>query len=66
MPTDVLVTTEKQLALDLIQRLLPTVTLADIIDELDTLAGILRGKAALAAGQVVSHEEVRRSTAWRS
>ena len=58
---------EKAVALEALQRMPETATLEDICEELAILAAIRRGEADIAAGRVVSHEEVeRRSAAWIS
>ncbi len=60
-------TTEKQIALDALDRLPATATLEEMIEELAILAAIRRGEAAADAGRVVSHAEVeRRSALWTS
>jgi predicted transcriptional regulator len=56
---------DKQLALELVQRMPESATLEEIGEELATLVAIRRGQADAAAGRLVSHEEVkRRSATW--
>ena len=67
MSTDVLVTTEKQLALDFLQSLPATTTLKEIISELELFAALLESIAEADAGLLIPHEEVkRRMPSWRS
>jgi len=54
---------EKQQAIDAIQRLPESATLDEMSEELAILAAIRRGEIAIAAGQFVSHDEVVRSSA---
>lgn len=60
-------TTDKQLARDVLDRMPETATLEEMSEELAILAAIQQGEADIAAGRVVSHEEVvRRSAEWIS
>jgi len=57
----------KQLAREVLDRMAESATLQEVIDELEILAALQQGEADIAAGRVVSHEEVeRRSAAWTS
>ncbi len=51
---------DKQAVLDAVSRLPETATLAEIEEELATLAAIKRGAEAADEGRVKSHEEVKR------
>ena len=67
MSAETTTSSEKAVALDALQRMPETVTLEDICEELAILTAIRRGEADIAAGRVVSHEEVeRRSAEWTS
>ena len=67
MSAETTTSSEKAVALDALQRMPETATLEDICEELAILTAIRRGEADIAAGRVVSHEEVeRRSAAWTS
>ena len=67
MSVEITLSSEKAVALEALQRMPETATLEDICEELAILAAIRRGEADIAAGRVVSHEEVeRRSAAWTS
>ena len=67
MSVETATSSAKAVALDALQRMPETATLEDICEELAILAAIRRGEADIAAGRVVSHEEVeRRSAAWTS
>jgi predicted transcriptional regulator len=58
---------DKQLALESIQRLPEDVSLDAIAERLEFLAGIRKGIAQVERGEVVSHEEVKRQLAtWLS
>ena len=60
-------TTDKQLARAALDRMPETATLEEMSEELAILAAIQQGEADIAAGRVVSHEEVvRRSAEWIS
>ena len=60
-------TTDKQLARAALDRMPETATLEEMSEELAILAAIRQGEADIAAGRVVSHEEViRRSAEWIS
>lgn len=65
MANQLLATTDKEAALQAIQRMPETATLDEISEELAILAAIQRGEADADAGRVVPHDEVaRRSAAW--
>jgi predicted transcriptional regulator len=67
MSAEALVLSEKQLALEALQKMPESATLQEISEELAILAAIRRGEAAADAGRILSHEEVlRRSAAWTS
>ena len=67
MSAETTTSSEKAVALDALQRMPETATLEDICEELAILTAIRRGEADIAAGRVVSHEEVeRRSAEWTS
>ena len=51
---------DKELVIDLLRCLPEGATLAEIVEELQTLAAIERGKEAARQGQVIPHEEARR------
>jgi predicted transcriptional regulator len=56
---------DKERVIEAVQRMSETATPEEISEAVAILAAIRRGEAAADAGQVVSHEEVRRrSTAW--
>ena len=58
---------DKQAALDALDRMPSSATLEEMSDELALLAAIRRGEAAADAGRVVPHAEAeRRSAAWTS
>jgi len=58
---------DKQLALDALNRMPDSATLQQISEELAILAAIRRGEAEVDAGRVLSHEDVRqRSATWTS
>ena len=58
---------DKQRVIEAVQRMSETATLEEISEAVAILAAIRRGEAAADAGQVVSHDEVkRRSAAWIS
>ena len=58
---------ERQAALDALDRLPVTATLDEMSEELALLAALRRGAAAADAGQVVTQAEAeRRSEAWTS
>ena len=60
-------TTDKQLARAALDQMPETATLEEMSEELAILAAIQQGEADIAAGRVVSHEEViRRSAEWIS
>ena len=52
--------TAKQLALEAVERLPDDATLEDVMERLYFLAKIVRGRADVAAGGTVPHEEVRK------
>ena len=54
---------DKQLALDSIQRLPEDVSLAAIAERLEFLAGIRKGLDQVERGETVSHEEVKKQFA---
>ncbi len=57
--------TDKQLALQTLNRMPESVSLEQITEELAILAAIRKGEQAADEGRVVSHEEVKqRSAAW--
>lgn len=63
----VAVPTDKQIALDVLDRLPASATLEEISEDLALLAALRRAEAAADAGKVVSHEEViQRSVSWTS
>jgi predicted transcriptional regulator len=67
MSAEAQVLTEKQLALETLQKMPESVTLQEISEEMAILAAIRRGEAAADAGRVLTHEEVtRRSATWTS
>ena len=67
MSVETATSSEKAVALDALQRMPDSATLEEICNELAILAAIRRGEADIAAGRVVSHEEVkRRAVAWTS
>ena len=51
--------TEKATALETIRNLSEHATLAEIIEELSIWGAIQRGRADVAAGRVVSHEDAK-------
>jgi len=56
---------DKELAIQTIQRMAQESSLQEISEELAILAAIRRGEAAADAGRVISHDEIkRRSVAW--
>ena len=56
---------DKELAIQTIQRMSQGTSLQEISEELAILAAIRRGEAAVDAGRVISHDEIkRRSAAW--
>ena len=58
---------DKQLALDSIQRLPEDASLDAIAERLEFLAGIRKGLDQIVRGETVSHEEVKRQLAtWLS
>ena len=58
---------DKQIALDALDRLPSSATLEQMSEELALLAAIRRGEAAADAGRLISHDEVeRRSASWIS
>jgi predicted transcriptional regulator len=58
---------DKQQILEAVQRMSETATLEEISEAIAILAAIRRGEAAADAGQVITHEEVkRRSASWTS
>jgi predicted transcriptional regulator len=58
---------DKQLALEALQRLPEAATLDQMSEELALLAALRRAEAAADAGQVLSHAEVeQRSASWTS
>ena len=67
MSTNVTPRSEKEIALDAVRTMPDSATLREILEELAILEAIRRGEADLAAGRVVSHDEVkRRSATWIS
>ena len=67
MSTGTYATSEKQIALEALRQMPESATLQDISQEIAILAAIRRGEAAAEAGQVLSHDEVKRkSAAWTS
>jgi predicted transcriptional regulator len=61
MSADLLAGTDKQIALDALQRMPETATLDEISEELAILAAIRRGEAAADAGRTLTHEEVKQA-----
>lgn len=57
--------TPKQLALHAVEQLPDDATLEDAMERLYVLEAIERGRADVAAGRVVSHDEVRRRLGLR-
>ena len=58
---------DKELVAEVLDRLPESATLDEIQEEVAILAAIRRGEAAVKAGRVVSHEEVKqRSAEWIS
>jgi predicted transcriptional regulator len=63
--------TDKQAAIDALQRLPEDATLEEISEELRIMASIPRGRADIAAGRTKTHEEAGKlleswATAWTS
>jgi predicted transcriptional regulator len=55
--------TDKQLALESIQRMSDDASLADIAERVRFLAGVQEGLDAADRGEVISHDEVKRQLA---
>lgn len=67
MPVEAPSVSAKQLVFETLRRLPDEATLEQISEEIAILVAIRRGQAAADAGQVISHEEVkRRSGTWTS
>ena len=65
MSAELLAGTDKQIALNALQRMPESATLDEISEELAILAAIRRGEAAADAGRTLTHEEVKqRSASW--
>ena len=65
MAVEIPVVSDKELAIQTIQRMAQESSLQEISEELAILAAIRRGEAAADAGRVISHDEIkRRSVAW--
>ena len=65
MTTETAEKTDRELASDLIERMPESATLDEIREELAILAAIRRGRAAIRAGDSMTHEEaMRRSAPW--
>jgi len=65
MSVELLQGSEKQIALNTLQRMPESATLEEISEELAILAVIRRGEAAADAGRTLTHAEVKqRSAAW--
>jgi predicted transcriptional regulator len=65
MLTEAAVVSDKEFALQAIQRMPPQTSLQEISEELAILAAIRRGEAAADGGRVIPHDEIkRRSSAW--
>jgi len=65
MSVDLLSGTDKQIALNVLQRMPESATLDEISEELAILAAIRRGEAAAEAGRILTHAEVKqRSASW--
>jgi predicted transcriptional regulator len=59
--------TDKQAVADALQRLPENATLEEIIEELQIMASVRRGRASVAAGRAKSHDEVKQSVkSWAS
>ena len=59
--------TDKQLALETLNKLSETTSMQEIAEEIEIMAAIRRGEEAAAAGQVKPHEEVKKMFAsWIS
>lgn len=65
MSVESLTGTDKQIALNALQRMPESATLDEISEELAILAAIRRGEVAAEAGQTLTHDEVKqRSASW--
>ncbi len=65
MSVDLLSGTDKQIALNALQRMPESATLDEMSEELAILAAIRRGEAAAEAGRTLTHAEVKqRSASW--
>ncbi len=65
MGTDAQPATDKQIAVDALNRMSETATLAEISERFAILAGLRRGQSDIDAGRVVTQEEAKqRSAAW--
>jgi predicted transcriptional regulator len=65
MSVELLVGTDKQIALSALQRMPESATLEEISEVLAILAAIRRGEGAADAGRTLTHEEVKqRSRSW--
>ena len=67
MASEVQAISEKEVAVEALRKMPEDATLEEMSETLAILAALRQGEAALAAGQVISHEEVvRRSAEWIS
>jgi predicted transcriptional regulator len=58
---------DKEMAAAVLDKMPQTATLDEISEELAILAAIQRGKADIAAGRTITHEDVKqRSATWHS
>ncbi len=65
MTTSTQPNTDKQIAVDALNRMSETATLAEISERFAILAGLRRGQADVDEGRVLTQEEAkRRSAAW--
>jgi predicted transcriptional regulator len=56
---------DKQVVLNVLQRMPETATLEEISEQIAILASIRRGEEAADTGRLISHEEIKqRSAAW--
>jgi predicted transcriptional regulator len=56
---------DKQMAVAVLEKMPETATLDEISEEMAILAALQRGKADIAAGRTITHEEVKqRSAKW--
>ncbi len=65
MTTDAGITTDKQMAVEALNRMPETATLEEISERFAILAGLRRGQSEVDEGRVITQEEAkRRSAAW--